>query len=98
MSIDGTYTLNIKTPMGDQAGELTLKQEGDAVTGDMKAATGAATVENGALNGDTITWSANVTSPMPMTLEFEGKVDGDNIAGNVKLGAFGNSTFSAVKN
>ena len=41
-------------------------------------------------------WEAKVTSPMPLTLEFEGLEEGGNIAGNVKLGAFGSSTFSGT--
>jgi hypothetical protein len=34
---------------------------------------------------------------MPITLEFDGKVDGDQLNGNVKLGAFGTSTFSGAR-
>jgi len=30
-------------------------------------------------------------------LEFAGKVDGDAISGNVKLGAFGNASFSGTR-
>ena len=38
-----------------------------------------------------------MTSPMPMTLEFAATVDGDKISGNVKLGAFGNASFSGTR-
>ena len=47
----------------------------------------------GAVNGDEASWSIDITSPMPMTLSFKGKVDGDKLAGTVTLGAFGDSTF-----
>lgn len=96
MAIDGKWNLTIKTPMGDQTGVLTLKQEGDALTGEMSGAAGATPIENGAVEGDTLKWHAKVTSPMPITLEFEGKEEGGNLAGSVKLGAFGTSTFSGV--
>lgn len=96
MAIDGKWNIVIKTPMGDQTGVLTLKQEGDALTGGMASPQGDAAVENGKVEGDKLTWSVNVTNPMPLTLEFEGLEEGGNIAGNVKLGAFGNSTFSAT--
>jgi hypothetical protein len=33
---------------------------------------------------------------MPLTLSFEGKKNHDMINGNVKLGAFGQSTFEAT--
>jgi hypothetical protein len=38
-----------------------------------------------------------MTSPMPMTLEVSATVEGDSISGNVKLGAFGNATFSGER-
>jgi len=96
MAIDGKWNLVIKTPMGDQTGVLTLKQEGDALTGEMSSPSGSAAVENGKVDGDALSWHAKVTTPMPLTLEFEGKEDGGNLSGNVKLGAFGNSTFTGT--
>ena len=96
MAVDGKWNITIKTPMGDQTGVLTLKQEGDALTGDMSGSAGAAPIENGKVDGDTLSWHAKVTSPMPITLEFEGSIEGDGISGNVKLGAFGSSTFSGT--
>jgi hypothetical protein len=38
-----------------------------------------------------------ITDPMPMTLEFTGTVEGDEIAGTVKLGEFGDSSFSGIR-
>lgn len=96
MAVDGKWNLTIKTPMGDQTGVLTLKQEGDALTGEMSGQAGATPIENGVVEGDVLKWHAKVTSPMPITLEFEGKEEGGNLNGNVKLGAFGTSTFTGV--
>lgn len=96
MAVDGKWNLTIKTPMGDQTGVLTLKQEGDALTGEMSGQAGNTPIENGRVEGDVLKWDAKVTSPMPITLEFEGKEEGGNLNGNVKLGAFGTSTFSGV--
>ncbi|MEM9706439.1 MAG: hypothetical protein AAF850_10240 [Pseudomonadota bacterium] len=96
MSVDGKWNMVIKTPMGDQTGVLTLKQEGDALSGEMSSNQGATPVEDGRVEGDKLMWSVNVTSPMPVKLEFEGALDGANLGGNVKLGAFGTSTFSGT--
>ena len=96
MAIDGKWNLTIKTPMGDQTGVLTLKQEGDALTGSMSGPQGETPIENGKVEGGKLMWHAKVTSPMPITLEFEGEEAGGNLSGNVKLGAFGTSTFSGV--
>ena len=97
MAVDGNWNLTIKTPMGDQTGLLTLNTEGGALTGQMSGNMGAVPIENGSVEGDAVKWSAKVTSPMPITLEFDGKVEGDALSGNVKLGAFGTSTFSGAR-
>lgn len=96
MAVDGKWDVVVKTPMGDQTSTLTLKQDGDALTGEMSGDQGTTPIENGRVEGDTLKWDAKVTSPMPITLEFEGKEEGENLSGNVKLGAFGTSTFSGT--
>jgi len=96
MAIDGKWNLVIKTPMGEQTGVLTLKQEGDALTGEMSGNMGTTPIENGKVEGEKLMWHAKVTQPMPITLEFEALEEGGNLAGNVKLGAFGSSTFSGT--
>lgn len=97
MSVDGKWNIKIKTPMGEQSGVLDIKADGGALTGEMASAMGKVALENGAVDGDDVKWSAKVTSPMPLTLEFMGKVAGDSLNGSVKLGAFGTSTFSATR-
>lgn len=96
MAIDGKWNITIKTPMGEQTALLTLKQDGDALTGEMSGSAGQSAIEDGKVDGDKLTWAAKVTSPMPITLEFEALTEGDAISGNVKLGAFGTSTFSGT--
>jgi hypothetical protein len=52
----------------------------------------------GTVKGDEITFDLNINSPMgEMKLGFRGKVTGDNIAGEVKLGDFGSSPFKGKK-
>lgn len=96
MAVNGKWNITIKTPMGEQKAALTLKQDGTALTGDMSGAMGSVAIEQGRVEGDTLKWNAKVTSPMPITLEFSGKTEGAAISGNVKLGAFGTSTFSGT--
>ena len=97
MSADGTWNTTINTPMGAQQGTLTLSTEGGALTGKMSGPTGEMDIQDGAIDGDTLTWKADITSPMAMTLEFSASVSGDEISGNVKLGAFGDATFSGTR-
>ncbi|HXI87365.1 MAG TPA: hypothetical protein VNH64_07900 [Parvularculaceae bacterium] len=96
MAVNGNWNITIKTPMGEQKAALALKQEGDSLTGQMSGQAGTTPIENGRVEGGRLKWSTKVTSPMPITLEFDGAIDGANIAGNVKLGAFGTSTFAGT--
>ncbi len=89
MSFDGTWNIEISSPMGAQKAKVELKTEGDALTGQQIADAGSAPVQNGKVSGDNATWSASVTSPMPMTLEFDVTRSGDTLSGKVKAGSFG---------
>jgi hypothetical protein len=97
MAVDGKWNLKIKTPMGEQGGVLELKADGGKLTGQMSGNMGSVAIENGTVAGEAVKWSAKVTSPMPIQLDFDGKVEGDAIGGSVKLGAFGTSTFSGTR-
>jgi hypothetical protein len=97
MSVDGTYNIVINSPMGAQKITLTLKAEGGTLTGTQAGAQGSMALENGKVDGNNVSWSAKITSPMPMTLETSGTVDGDKISGNVKAGAFGSFPFSGER-
>ena len=97
MSADGTWNTTINTPMGPQNGALTLSTEGGNLTGKMTGAQGEMDIQDGAIDGDTLSWKADITAPMAMTLEFCASVEGDEIKGSVKLGAFGNADFSGTR-
>lgn len=96
-SVDGTWNTTMNTPMGAQQGTLTLVSSGDGLSGKITGPQGEIDIDEGTVEGNKATWKAKLTSPMPMTLEFDAEVEGDNIKGNVKLGAFGNATFSGTR-
>jgi hypothetical protein len=43
-----------------------------------------------------IAWTLDLTSPMPMKIEFAVTVDGDTLNGNVKLGSFGSAVLEGT--
>lgn len=86
--VDGTYDCTVKSPLGDQNLTLTVQADGATFTGQASGAMGAADV-SGAVDGSTLTWKQQMTSPMPMTLDISATVDGDSVSGTVGAGAFG---------
>ena len=96
-NVDGVWNTVTNTPMGPQNATITLATDGNTLTGNMAGPQGAIDIEDGTVDGDSLSWKANITSPMAMTLEFSATVDGDEISGNVQLGAFGNASFSGTR-
>jgi len=97
MAVDGKWEIVINSPLGAQKAQLDLKAEGGALTGSQQAAQGSGPLENGKIDGNAISWSAKITSPMPMTLDFTGTVDGDKLSGSVKAGSFGSFPFTGTR-
>jgi hypothetical protein len=96
MAIDGKWEITINSPMGAQKAKLDFQSNGEALTGTQHAQ-GASQPVNGKVDGNAVSWSANITSPMPMTLEFTGNVEGDALKGSVKAGAFGSFPFAGAR-
>jgi len=69
MSADGTWNVTLNTPMGAQAGTLELATDGNTLTGTMSGPQGSMELENGTADGDSLSWTVNMTQPMPITIE-----------------------------
>ena len=97
MSVDGTWDITTDTPMGAQKGTLSLATDGGTLTGKMSGAQGEIDIEDGTVDGDDISYKFSITSPMAITIEVTASIDGDNISGSAKLGAFGNATITGSR-
>ena len=98
MSLAGTYECVTKTPMGDQKSNFTLVDNGDGTfSGTNAGAMGSMDVEDGKIDGNTLTWKMKMTVPMPMTLEGTATIDGDTLTGSVNAGAFGSMPMSGTR-
>lgn len=97
MSVAGVYDCVTKSPMGDQKSVLTLNVDGDTVTGTNAGAQGSMEVEEGKVDGNSASWVMNMTVPMPMKLEANVTVDGDDLTGTVKAGAFGEMAMTGTR-
>jgi hypothetical protein len=96
MTVDGNWNLVVATPLGERHGILSVQTEGTTLKGQMIDSS-TAEIFDGTVNGHEICWKVNITEPMPMTLEFTGTINGDELAGSVILGGFGTSSFSGTR-
>jgi hypothetical protein len=98
MAVDGTYKIEINTPIGKQEATLALKTSGIKLNGTMASALGNMDFSGGSVSGDEAVWSIEINSPMGnLKLDFKGKVTGSDISGEVKAGDFGTSPFEGKK-
>jgi hypothetical protein len=97
MAIDGTYKIEIDSPMGKQETKLTLKAKGTVLTGSSESSMGISTF-TGKVNGDQVTWDSEINGPMGiMALSYSGKIKGNDFSGEVKAGNFGTYPFKGKK-
>jgi len=68
-----------------------------ALTGKQAADGNEADIVDGTVNGNDVAWKASITNPMPLTLAFSGKVDGDSISGDVSIGPMGSFPFKGTR-
>src|SRR5208283_856136 len=97
MSADGNWNLVVSTPMGDRQATLSVKTDGNALKGSQGAEGNSTDIFDGTVNGNDLAWKVSITDPMPMTLKFTVTVNGNEISGSVKLGAFGTASFSGTR-
>jgi hypothetical protein len=97
MSADGTWKVTLNSPMGSQDATLVLVTDGSSLTGRLSGPQGEIDITDGAVDGDSLSWKASLTQPMPLELDFTATVDGDSIEGNAKLGSFGSAPFSGTR-
>ena len=97
MAVDGKWEIVINSPLGAQKAVLDVATSGNSLTGTQTAQQGSGPLENGKVDGSTVSWSAKITNPMPLTLDFTGTVEGDKLSGSVKAGSFGSFPFSGSR-
>jgi hypothetical protein len=97
MAVDGNWNITMSTPMGDRDSTLSLKAASGTLTGTQAAEGSSIEIFDGKANGDDVSWKVSITNPMPLTLEFTGKVSGDSIAGDVGIGPMGSFPFTGTR-
>ena len=97
-SVAGDWDVTIVSPQGSNTSRVTLKQDGDKVSGLFKSPAGELPFEGGTLTGNELKFVFTVNfqgNPLPITLT--GKLDGDTITGKADFGGFAEGDWSGKK-
>ena len=98
MAVDGAFSISMNTPMGTQNAILTLKSDGDSISGSVSGPQGEQSFSGGTVSGDDAAWTIEVSGPMgQMKLDFKASVSGDEISGTVQLGSYGSADFKGTR-
>src|SRR5262245_7337461 len=93
----GAWELTIDTPQGPNTSTLTLKLDGDKLTGDLASQLGSSPV-TGTFSAGAVAVTANIDiQGTSLQLGINGKVDADTMTGEVKFGDFGAFPFKATR-
>jgi hypothetical protein len=97
MPLDGTYKIEIDSPMGAMEVKLTLKAKGAVLEGSSESSFGTSRF-TGKIKSDEVSWDSETNGPMgKMELSFTGKIKGNEFSGEVKAGNFGTYPFKGKK-
>ena len=94
--VQGKWNITIKTPMGDKSGVLDLTTDGTSLMGSLSDGDHYAAISDGKIDGNKLSWSAQITHPMHMKFKFTATVEADRISGAAKY-LLGKATFTGTR-
>ena len=97
IDITGDWRITVNSPMGPRTNPLSLKQDGEKVTGSFKSQAGELPV-SGTLVGDELKLAFTVNMQgNPLDISLTGKVVGASISGTAQFGSFAEGEFTAKR-
>ncbi len=98
MSIDGTFNLEINSPMGTRTATVTMKSEGNSLSGTFTDEQGETPLKDGSITGEGFSFTVDITTPMgSIGLNFTGAVSGDSISGQVQSEQMGSFPYKGAR-
>jgi hypothetical protein len=96
--VTGTWKVTVESQAGTGNPTVVLKQDGEKLTGTYKGQLGEAPLQ-GTIKGSDITFSFKVNvQGQDLQVDYVGTVEGGkSMKGKVKLGDFGEGTFTGTK-
>jgi imidazolonepropionase-like amidohydrolase len=98
VQVGGIWDVRTSSPQGENAGVLTLTQDGNNLRGTMAGQFGSADVESGEVRGRAVRWTVTMNvNNQSFTVNYEGTVEGTRMTGTASVGSFGSFPFTAEK-
>jgi carbon-monoxide dehydrogenase large subunit len=94
--IDGDWAMVLSTPMGPQAMNGHFDTDGESLSGYLSSPEGQQSF-TGTVTGNRVIFDLKVVKPMKITLKYDLVVEGDKIAGKVKMGIFGSAKLAGER-
>ena len=95
MAIDGTYDIEVNTPVGVLKARVALETGDGTLSGTMESQMGTSVLSGGTVNGDDVSWNMDIKTPIgKMNLTVNATIDGDDVSGEVETGKFGTMQLS----
>src|ERR1019366_9411193 len=88
----GSWDATLVTPIGTMLVVFDIVEDNGVISGVARSDAETVDILDAAAQGNRLTWTQNVTTPMRLTLKFEVTVDGDTMTGAYKAGIFPSST------
>ena len=98
VDVSGVWLVTMQTPQGEMTQEATFTQDKEALKVSMTSPMGTDMKGEGTIKGQDLQWTLTISTPNgDFALGFKAKVDGDSMSGDIQMGDFGSSTFTAKK-
>jgi hypothetical protein len=95
--VTGTWDLTVETREGTAHPSITLKQEGEKITGTYQGRMGKSNLE-GIVKGDDIRFAVTLKfQDVTYTVTYAGTIDGDTMKGTARFGDAGSGAWSAKR-
>jgi hypothetical protein len=96
-NVAGTWAVTVDSPNGPLDVTLTLKQDGDKLTGTVNSQMGDAPI-TGTVKDNDLTFTMNMdANGASMVIVYKAKVDGDKMTGSLDFAGQGEIKFSGTK-
>lgn len=96
-NLSGAWVLTTTSQMGAQDSEMTVRQDGEAISGTLASSMGTVDYK-GTVQGTDVKFNFTIDAQgTSLTLDYSGAVQGDTMSGVAQFGDFGSGTWTAKR-